>query len=183
MATVSAAGGTMDIASVVGVGTTITVTLPMTDGSRPLERPAGRPMPSSRSGTVLLVEDEAELLELTADAVRARGHRVHTALSGAEALEILETDSIDLVVTDAVMPGMSGADLAAAVAQRWAHIPILFVTGHAGGNAAVPASSSHDTLAKPVPLGALVEAIESRLPERPERCGASLNEPSTPDGH
>ncbi|MFN3216373.1 MAG: PAS domain S-box protein [Acidimicrobiales bacterium] len=167
MATVSAAGGTMDISSAVGAGTTITVKLPMTDGSTPLERPSRHPLPSSRSGTVLLVEDEAELLELTADAVRARGHRVHTALSGAEALEILASDAVDLIVTDVVMPGMSGVELAATVAQRWPRIPIVFVTGYASGDEAVPTANAEDTLAKPVPLGVLLEAIESRLPAPP----------------
>lgn len=170
MATVSTAGGTMDIASAVGAGTTITVTLPMTDGPIRTEGPAGRPLPALQSGTVLLVEDEAELLELTADAVRARGHRVHTALSGAEALEILGTDTIDLVVTDAVMPEMSGAELAAIMAERWPDIPILFVTGHASGTESVPTANAEDTLAKPVPLGILLAAIESRLPTPPARA-------------
>lgn len=167
MATVTTAGGTMDIASAVGVGTTITVTLPMTDGSARLEPSARALRPSSRSGTILLVEDEAELLELTADAVRAHGHRVHTALSGIEAIEILESDAIDLVVTDAVMPAMSGAELAAAMTQRWPDIPILFVTGHAAGQTAIPTASAGDTLIKPVPLDVLLEAIDSRLAQPP----------------
>jgi CheY-like chemotaxis protein len=167
MATVSAAGGTMDIASAVGSGATITVTLPITTGSMRAERPSRRMRPAERSGTVLLVEDEAELLELTAAAVRAHGHRVHAALSGVEAIEILESDAIDLVVTDAVMPGMSGAELAATLANRWPDIPVLFVTGHAAGERSVPAASAHDALTKPVPLGVLLDAIESRLPEPP----------------
>ncbi len=116
---------------------------------------------------MLLVEDEAELLELTADAVRAHGHRVHTALSGAEALEILASDVVDLVVTDAVMPEMSGVELAATVAQRWPHLPILYVTGYAG-EAAVPDAGPDDVLAKPVPHDVLIAAIEAR---RTARCG------------
>jgi PAS domain S-box-containing protein len=169
MATVSTAGGTIDIASVLGAGTTMTVTLPKTTGSTHAELSSEARHHTTRWGAVLLVEDEAELLELTADAVRSHGHRVHAAISGAEAIEILESNAIDLVVTDAVMPGMSGAELAATVTQRWPGIPVLFVTGHAAGDAAIPAANAHDTLAKPVPLGALLEAIESRLPERPSQ--------------
>ena len=123
--------------------------------------------------TILLVEDEAELLELTADAVRAYGYRVHAALSGAEAIEILESDAIDLVVTDAVMPEMSGAELAATMARRWPDVPILFVTGYAAGTSAIPDTGADDTLTKPVPLDVLLGAIEERLSARTADPGSS----------
>jgi CheY-like chemotaxis protein len=166
-ATVSAAGGTIAVASTLGAGTTVTVTLPSTTAPGAAGRSSQQAHRSPRSATVLLVEDEPELLELTADAVRAHGHRVHEALSGAEAIEILESDAVDLVVTDAVMPQMSGAELAATVARRWPHIPVLFVTGYAPGEAAPPADDAFPALIKPVPLDVLIEAIEARLPDDP----------------
>lgn len=162
MATVTSADGTIEISSTVGSGTTLAVTLPM---AKPAAEAAPVPSaahPPTRTGTVLLVEDEAELLELTADALRSHGHRVHAALSGAEAIEILESDIIDLVVTDAVMPGMSGPELAATVAERWPEVPILFLTGYAG-EGALPSISANDVLTKPVPLRDLLAAVEAKL--------------------
>ena len=88
-------------------------------------------MPGGKE-TILLVEDNTGVLSFARDALKLLGYRVMTASDGEEALERLkqESESIRLVVTDVVMPGMSGRDLAAAVRQSYPAIKVLFTSGH-----------------------------------------------------
>ncbi|WP_337266884.1 PAS domain S-box protein [Oryzifoliimicrobium ureilyticus] len=82
-----------------------------------------------RNLRVLLVEDDMLIRMGNVDMVADLGHEAFEAESGSEALSILETDSIDILVTDLGLPGMSGEELARQVRQRWPHIGIVFATG------------------------------------------------------
>lgn len=81
--------------------------------------------------TVLLVDDQAAIRALVERQLRAGGYRVIPAASGREALAILtrQADSIDLLLTDVMMPGMIGAQLVAIVQLRWPTVRAMYLTG------------------------------------------------------
>ncbi len=128
-------GGAVDVASTPGQGTVFCAYWPalpeapvlhaLNGGRSTMEMPGGKE-------TILLVEDNTGVLSFARDALKLLGYRVMTASDGEEALERLkqESESIRLVVTDVVMPGMSGRDLAAAVRQSYPAIKVLFTSGH-----------------------------------------------------
>ena len=80
--------------------------------------------------TILLVDDEAPNVT-TFSRVFRRDYRVRTAQSAEDALRALETEPVDVVITDYTMPQMSGVDLLAAVAQRWPAVGRVMISGHA----------------------------------------------------
>jgi CheY-like chemotaxis protein len=112
---VTQTGGTIEIESAPGAGTTIEVLLPATDAPA-----AGEPATEGKTGgatggeTILVVEDEAAVRRLTCRILTREGYRVLEAADGARALATWDQHSaeIDLLLTDVVMPGMSGKDLA-----------------------------------------------------------------------
>jgi DNA-binding NtrC family response regulator len=115
---------------------------------------------------VLQVDDEDEVRAALAEMLIAQGHEVVQAGGGPDALRLLEEDGrIELVLTDLVMPAMSGWELAGAVKARRPALPVGVVTGWGDvPEAAPPARQSVDfVLPKPVTLEALAEAI-GRLP-------------------
>jgi DNA-binding NtrC family response regulator len=86
----------------------------------------------ARREAVLVVDDDRGVLRLTARMLRQDGYTVLEAGSGAEALRLLETEpEIQLVVTDVVMPGMHGLDLAAKILERERRPVVVLMTGHA----------------------------------------------------
>lgn len=78
---------------------------------------------------ILCVDDEAIPLALRKSVLETNGYRVITASSGTEALAILERQPVDLVLTDLLMPGLSGMDLARETKQRHPHLPIVLYSG------------------------------------------------------
>lgn len=83
---------------------------------------------------LLVVDDEAPVLNLVARALATDNYDIRTAASGAEALALLDTPGapgVDLLVTDLMMPGMTGVQLAAKVRERCASVRVLYVTGFA----------------------------------------------------
>jgi two-component system NtrC family sensor kinase len=155
-------GGTAHIASQPEEGTCVTIFLPVTgkkdhsvssvDGDRSLRRLSGR---------VLLVDDNEEVMTVTKAMISAMGLEVETATSAAEALERLAADLVrfDLVLTDVVMPDMSGVDLAHVVHRLHAELPIILMSGY--NNA--PTANEYHTLRKPVPYDQLHEVIQASL--------------------
>jgi CheY-like chemotaxis protein len=82
--------------------------------------------------SVLVVDDDRGVLRLTARMLRQEGYTVLEAGSGAEALHLLDTEpDIRLVLTDVVMPGMHGLDLAARIRERERRPQVVLMTGHA----------------------------------------------------
>jgi two-component system, cell cycle sensor histidine kinase and response regulator CckA len=84
--------------------------------------------------TVLVTDDERAGVYLVATILSRRGYRVLTACSGPEALNVLaaENGCVDLVITDVVMPEMSGVQLAQAIGDAYPAVPILFISGFSG---------------------------------------------------
>ncbi len=91
------------------------------------------------SAAVLCVDDEPNILSALKRTLRGDGHRVLTAGSGQEALQILHGEPVDIIVSDMRMPGMDGAELLEQAHARWPASIRLLLTGHADTSAAVAA--------------------------------------------
>ena len=124
--------GHITVSSKVGVGTTFQIHLPVVE--KPLHRSAATGESKRLHGpeTILLVEDEESVRKLAAMALERFGYTVLKAASGDDALHLLATSGrkIDLLLTDLVMPGMSGRELAEAFASRAPEIKVLFLSGY-----------------------------------------------------
>jgi CheY-like chemotaxis protein len=127
-------GGGVSIDTEVGRGTTVRVYLPAIRETAPQDAPApvetfiaSSPQPQR---TILLVDDDDTVRNVTCAVIEGLGYRVVEASSGAAALALLE-EGVDLVLTDYAMPGMTGAELALQVHSRLPDLPIVFITGFA----------------------------------------------------
>ncbi len=125
-------GGHVQVESAPGVGTTFRVYFPKMEG--PISLPLNIEETTDLFGTetVLVVEDEAEVRRYTVAALKAYGYRVRTAENAKAALLVAEREGerIDLVLTDVVMPNMSGRDLAARLAQLRPSLKVLYMSGY-----------------------------------------------------
>jgi CheY-like chemotaxis protein len=83
----------------------------------------------SQDPRILLVDDNTIVRDMLVDLVESLGYRADAAASGAEALALFDRDRYGVVLTDLVMPGMSGWDVLAALRERDSHIPVIIVTG------------------------------------------------------
>jgi PAS domain S-box-containing protein len=127
---VKQSGGTTRIYSEPGFGTTVTIYLPLADGVAPIAA-APAATTARASGKVLVVDDEADLLEVATAYLTDMGYTTFQAEDGARALELIEMhQDIDLIVTDVVMPGgMNGLELAQEVRQRLPHVKLIYSSG------------------------------------------------------
>jgi two-component system, cell cycle sensor histidine kinase and response regulator CckA len=136
---VTQSGGGIFLTSEAGVGTTFDVYLPFATGFRTRSTPAApvARLPSTEphgAATVLVVEDFDRVRVLAHKVLARYGYRVLTAQSGAEAIDLARAcdDPIDLLVTDVVMPGMSGPELARALNTIRPDTPVVYMSGYAG---------------------------------------------------
>lgn len=130
---VKQSGGEIEIESVPGRGAAVSVYLPQCDALRKsLEAESPRTASLQGDETLLFVEDQDILRRLAARVLTANGYAVLSAANGPEALGILERRGkpVDALITDVVMPGMSGRELARAVAKKRLARRILFVSGY-----------------------------------------------------
>jgi signal transduction histidine kinase/CheY-like chemotaxis protein len=157
-------GGELAIQSEPGQGTTVRVTLPVPVRAT---RAASTAPPPSRPLRILLVDDEEEVRKALAEMLTAHGHTVLPANGGPEALRRLEADAtIDLVVTDVVMPPMTGWELAAEVKARRPQLRVGVVTGLGELPDATPGMQAavDFVLAKPVTIEALADTVSRLAP-------------------
>lgn len=158
-------GGNIRILSTPGKGTNVRFIVPMTDA--PPASPAPPRSPAALAGTehrlTLLAEDEPEVRKVIRQQLTELGFPVIEASNGLEALSMLEAvEDIALLVSDTVMPGMGGRELAASARALRPQLPILLITGYATGDAA-PGNPDIPTLRKPfdrATLGAALAALE-----------------------
>ncbi len=127
-------GGCVRVKSAPGEGATFEVLLPRLD-PQDLPRVSTPPAPlktAEGAGTVLLVEDESAVRAFVRRVLARRGWQVLEAATGDEALALMRTHGGDvrLLITDVVMPGMSGAALAERVRADHPHVPVLFTSGY-----------------------------------------------------
>jgi CheY-like chemotaxis protein len=154
------ANGLLEIASRPGQGSTITITLPNSrHGSVPVAR--SRPEPTRLSGTerILLVEDIDKLRQSLSRTLTEHGYAVVEAANGLEALEVLRHEDVDLVLTDLVMPMLSGTALAATLSETSPDLPIVLMTGYAKRYSA----ANHPCILKPFKLPELLSLIRGQL--------------------
>ncbi|MFP5237621.1 MAG: response regulator [Acidobacteriota bacterium] len=111
---------------------------------------------------VLIVDDEAEFLETVVKRLRKRDLLASGVTSGEAALEQLKTNSVDVVVLDVKMPGMSGLDTLKEIRKRHSSIEVIMLTGHASTEAAIEgmAMGAFDYLMKPTQIDELVYKIQ-----------------------
>ena len=130
---VSQSGGTIWVESEPGHGTTFEIYLPRIAAVTVTPRMASGSVPTlAGSGTILLVEDEEQLRRLAKRVLELRRYTVLEARNGADALRVVRehAGAIDLLLTDVVMPGMSGPDLAAIFQRERPGVPVLYMSGY-----------------------------------------------------
>ncbi|GIW81963.1 MAG: hypothetical protein KatS3mg105_3770 [Gemmatales bacterium] len=126
-------GGAIEVYSEVGVGTTFKIYFPATEekaAGATNEREKPRALPRGTE-TILLAEDEAKVRAYASLILKQHGYTVLEAASGKKALEFADAYSgkIDLLLTDVVMPEMSGRELADALKQKHPHLKVLYISG------------------------------------------------------
>jgi signal transduction histidine kinase len=157
-------GGDVQIESSVGKGSAISVFLPR--ATIAVEGPAFVPVVAEDprgSATVLLVDDDDAVRATTADVLGGLGYAVKQAADGLAALELLNNDAaIDLLLTDVVMPGMSGPELARRVSSTRPNLPIIFISGYADPEG-LAGNSLGRLVRKPFRAAELQEQIEEAI--------------------
>ncbi len=126
-------GGEIDVESAKGQGTVFVIDLPSCDCEATSDSVSSRrPSAEPATGTILVVEDEPVLRRLISRILGKRGFHILTASDGVEALETAKAydGTIDLVVTDVVMPRMGGVELQSRLRDQWPWIRTLFVSGY-----------------------------------------------------
>jgi PAS domain S-box-containing protein len=156
-------GGAVAASSEPGKGTTITIYLPR---GRAVASPAlGRRDildQAPAEGTILVVEDNPEVAEVTVSLLKQLGYRVLRANSAVDALKRLQRDEINLVFSDIVMPGgMNGIELAQRMRDQYPRIPILLTSGYS--DAAQAAETDFAILRKPFEPSLLEKAVREAL--------------------
>jgi CheY-like chemotaxis protein len=163
-------GGGISLDTAPGRGTLVRIYLPATDAVRGPDRPEA-PAPSAETGTetLLLVEDNDAVRELSEKALSRRGYIVHTASSGEEAVEWTLRSGVkpDLLITDVVMPGLSGPSLASRLLETNPRMRVLYVSGYADDAGALEGAvgGGIPLLQKPFTPGKLAERIRAILDE------------------
>jgi PAS domain S-box-containing protein len=128
---IAQSGGAIAVDSAPEAGTAFVIHLPQVDRSvTPSPAPRRRQV-STGDELILIVEDERAVRNAAARILRSAGYRILTAATGAEAVVLAEShgDSIDLLLTDVIMPHMSGAELAKQIAEHNPSIQVLFTSG------------------------------------------------------
>lgn len=161
--------GFVDLQTALGRGTTIRVYLPALDGGRPGTHETGTPqaLPRGRGELVIVVDDEATVLQITRQTLESFGYRVLAAEDGAHAIGLFaqQLHEVSVVLTDMMMPIMDGAALIAALRRLRPDLPIIAASGVPVSDAAL-AGSIH-LLAKPYTAEALLSLLRKILEPLP----------------
>ncbi|MDB5389671.1 MAG: sensor histidine kinase, partial [Planctomycetaceae bacterium] len=129
---VKQSGGHVEVYSEPEIGTTFKIYLPAVNDALSIENIMCPATDGRGSEAILLVEDEQQVRELATFILRSHGYQVLIAENGVEAMKLLENhlSAIDLLVTDVVMPGMGGPELAAAMKPHYPQTKVLYCSGY-----------------------------------------------------
>jgi two-component system, cell cycle sensor histidine kinase and response regulator CckA len=166
---VAQSGGDVLVSSAPDAGSIFRVLLPLSEGAvtapaEPVEEPA-----APGAETILLVEDEEMIRRIVRDVLTRSGYTVYDAPAGAPALELLRSHDgeIDLLLTDVVMPGMSGPALARIATDERPSLRVLFTSGYTNEPEQIVGALDSAFLGKPFSPQALVakvrEVLESKV--------------------
>jgi CheY-like chemotaxis protein len=167
-------GGEVTITSHVGEGTTVTLLLPRDQRGEQATRLVSAPpplvaappaAPSLGSGrAILVVEDDPRVLSATMEALTDLGHHPVACDDATQVGAVLdEMAHVDLILSDVLMPSLTGPEMIATLPLAFAHVPVLFVTGFAGGASGGIALGDHPVLRKPFTLAALDRAVAAAV--------------------
>jgi PAS domain S-box-containing protein len=159
-------GGFARIDSTLAVGTLVSIHLPLVEAELPATEPV-RTAPRGGGEKILVVEDQSVVGSLARRSLEASGYTVYQAPNGAAGLAFLAAHPglVDLVLTDIVMPRMNGSELAAKIAERYPHVPVLFMSGYSGDDILQRglALAGAPFIAKPFTPESLAAAVHDRL--------------------
>jgi signal transduction histidine kinase len=171
---VAQSGGAMRITSQQGAGSTVELWLPVAEA---IERPrpvAPQRVQESRCCRVLVIDDDPIVLAGTAAMLEDLGHTATEVDSAEQGLKILQSDaSIDLVITDHAMPGMTGTELAKRIRRKWPELPVIIATGYAELPGELDPSVPR--LSKPYRQQDLAAVVAQLVGEQPAAEPAALN--------
>jgi CheY-like chemotaxis protein len=164
-------GGEIQVRSELGAGSVFTLYLaPASSVPLPLATAAGldgRVQGLASQGSVLVVEDNDILGEMTCEILNAQGYRAVWAASAGAALELLaqRKDEFDLVFSDVVMPGMNGIELGMEVRRRYPSLPVVLTSGY---NAVMAQEGQHgfELIVKPYTADTLVRVFRKAIAEQ-----------------
>ncbi|MDB5741858.1 MAG: hybrid sensor histidine kinase/response regulator [Polaromonas sp.] len=159
-------GGTAKVKSEVGVGTTVEIWLPLADPEDKVEpelRPDLRINPDERRACIFVVEDEPTVRQFIVESLEILGYRVMQAEHAQAGLDQLETVHPDLLITDFLMPGMTGAELIKKAQKKYPGLPAIIATGYADLQAVDEVIDTEMVLRKPFQLNDLAYKVRFAL--------------------
>lgn len=150
-----------------GKGTTFRIYLPQVDqpveeASRQIEK---TPALSSGSATLLVVEDEHAFRDVLREGLQSKGYRVLVASNGVEALEVAEQHRVRVLITDLIMPQMSGPELARCLTKVRGDLDVLYMSGYSNDKVGTISGSNGELtwIQKPFYIDDLVRKIQEIL--------------------
>ena len=178
------AGAHIAVYSELGVGTTIKVSVPRVAGSTDDEitpRPGLSPGVVRGHETILLVEDDDAVRALSQRILQTAGYTVVPARNGDEALALDLREGVDLLLTDVIMPGMNGVELAERLVDRYPHLPVLFASGYTHGVVAHLGAPGRTTahLDKPYTAATLTQHVRAALDRQVLPSDIDIDHPAT----
>jgi two-component system, cell cycle sensor histidine kinase and response regulator CckA len=167
-------GGDLAVESGPVAGNTFTIYLPFVEAPTPAPLPAPAhapemppPLPETLRETILVVDDEPGIRGLIRKILRREHYNVLEAANGEDALTVAlsHADSIHLLLTDVIMPGLSGPELARRMCEASPDLKVLLISGYSGEDAILPEKlpAGFAFLPKPFTLGALVSKVRETL--------------------
>jgi two-component system cell cycle sensor histidine kinase/response regulator CckA len=169
---VAQSGGYIWVDSEPDKGTTFKICFPRVEAEDDLvEEPVSSAGSTRGSETILLVEDEDTVRSVASRVLLNQGYTVIQARNGEEALQLLDElgDTIDLILTDMVMPDMGGLALAGQLRERWPDLKLVYMSGYAEGDKLEPGTQEFQTsfLQKPFSAENLVLKVREVLDAKP----------------
>jgi signal transduction histidine kinase len=169
-------GGEVGIESEVGKGTTVSIYIPRTVAEAPVRlHPAAQRMNEEErvpGARILLVEDDPRVRTSTVEALQDLDYEPVACENGEEAIRMFDSRPFDLVISDVIMPEMTGPELIKVLKEKRSDFAVLFVTGYVG-DSETDTLVGHELLRKPFTVGALASAVATALqPTEPPRSSA-----------
>jgi signal transduction histidine kinase/ActR/RegA family two-component response regulator len=159
-------GAALEVSSRPGSGTTFSVYLPLSD-AEPAQEPPPHSAPTGNGETILVVDDEASLVHLAEEVLASLGYEPVGCVGGHEALRVFDAAPrrFDAVLTDAIMPQMSGTELLQHLKGRRPELPVILMSGFAGPElqAQALAAGAQAVLSKPLTSAELAHCLAGVL--------------------